>query len=172
MIIQVRTTGEEGYECIIRPSAVVGGWKSILDGGYSGPSSHISLDMNLCLRSTCRSSPFASPSSSPSSFFLPLPPSLRHHHRQFCPPSSQLLSALLYCVLRFLATTTSTESPPGSYIYTYILFSFFGENDTGGVSYLRFEYRIPTYLLFVHVARITATRMTRCCRCHWVSFDR
>lgn len=31
----------------------VGGCKSILDGGYSGPSSHISLDMNLCLRSTC-----------------------------------------------------------------------------------------------------------------------
>jgi len=33
-------------------------WKSILDGGYSGASSHISLDMNLRLRSTCRSSPF------------------------------------------------------------------------------------------------------------------
>lgn len=31
----------------------VGGCKSILDGGYSGPSSHISLDMNLCLRPTC-----------------------------------------------------------------------------------------------------------------------
>lgn len=38
--------------------AVSGWWKSILDGGYSGASSHISLDMNLRLRSTCRSSPF------------------------------------------------------------------------------------------------------------------
>lgn len=33
-------------------------WKSILDGGYFGASSYISLDMNLRLRSTCRSSPF------------------------------------------------------------------------------------------------------------------
>lgn len=39
-------------------AAVSGWWKSILDGGYSGASSHISLDMNLRLRSTCRSSPF------------------------------------------------------------------------------------------------------------------
>lgn len=38
--------------------AVSGWWKSILDGGYSRASSHISLDMNLRLRSTCRSSPF------------------------------------------------------------------------------------------------------------------
>lgn len=39
-------------------AAVSGWWKSILDRGYSGASSHISLDMNLRLRSTCRSSPF------------------------------------------------------------------------------------------------------------------
>lgn len=50
-----RITGEERYRCIVHvpPGAAVGGWKSILDGGYSGPSSHIFLDMNLCLRSTC-----------------------------------------------------------------------------------------------------------------------
>lgn len=45
--------------CVVSPGTVVSGWcKSILDGGYSGASSHISLDMNLRLRSTCRSSPF------------------------------------------------------------------------------------------------------------------
>lgn len=55
-----RLSGEgEQSRCVVSPGIVVSGWcKSILDGGYSGASFHISLDMNLRLRSTCQSSPF------------------------------------------------------------------------------------------------------------------
>lgn len=66
--------------------AVSGWWKSILDGGYSGASSHISLDMNLRLRSTCRSSPFGF------SFlvsFVLLPATSTVVRRQYLPASLQ-----------------------------------------------------------------------------------
>lgn len=67
-------------------AAVSGWWKSILDGGYSGASSHISLDMNLRLRSTCRSSPFGF------SFlvsFVLLPATSTVVRRQYLPASLQ-----------------------------------------------------------------------------------
>lgn len=86
-------------------AAVSGWWKSILDGGYSGASSHISLDMNLRLRSTCRSSPFgfsflvsfvllpATSTVSAGNTFLP--PSL-HPNPDLSPSSA--VSRLLYLI--------------------------------------------------------------------------
>lgn len=85
-------------------AAVSGWWKSILDGGYSGASSHISLDMNLRLRSTCRSSPFGF------SFlisFVLLPATSTVVRRQYLPASlhpnpdlspSATVSRLLYLI--------------------------------------------------------------------------
>lgn len=117
----------------VRPlGAAVGRWKSILDGGYSGPSSHIFLDMNLCLRSTClRLSPFASPSSSPSSFFLPPPPrvsplhTIQHTHTPSCsrPPSPCLRSLL---TARVFAPSRHLHSLPPVPLQKPRLFSFFG----------------------------------------------
>lgn len=93
----------------------VGGCKSILDGGYSGPSSHISLDMNLCLRSTCLpAGRLLFPSLllprllRPSSCRLPLHALSRHTTSQQRHPSSSL--ALSHHPPIFLLSLPSTAA--------------------------------------------------------------
>lgn len=99
-------------------AAVSGWWKSILDGGYSGASSHISLDMNLRLRSTCRSSPFGF------SFlvsFVLLPATSTVVRRQYLPASlhpnpdlspSATVSRLLYLISSCFSPSSRFPPPP------------------------------------------------------------
>lgn len=105
-------------------AAVSGWWKSILDGGYSGASSHISLDMNLRLRSTCRSSPFGF------SFlvsFVLLPATSTVVRRQYLPASLQpnpdlSPSSAVYRLFYLISSCFSlTFSPPSFCIENTVL---------------------------------------------------